>query len=143
REVRGVEHWADLDLRLFTGHWIRAAAHPFDGLSHRVHLPKPEARNELLCLTKGSVNDGALGPAKLDALALRARVEALAGEQHAGLDELLVALAPIRAQLLAGHRTRLGILGRLDNYHHSHGHFSCVDGACSYRRRLLRIVIRA
>ena len=43
-----LEHLTDLDLRLLSGHRVRTAAHPFQGLLHRLHLPQPEAGDELL-----------------------------------------------------------------------------------------------
>src|SRR5688572_29152070 len=48
-EVLGLEHGTDLDLggaHAGVGH----AAHPRDGVLHRLHLPEPEAGDELLRL---------------------------------------------------------------------------------------------
>src|SRR5690606_36983568 len=57
-EVLRLEARPDLDLG-FSRHWIRAAAHPFQRLVHRPHLPDPVAGNQLLRLGEGTIDDGA------------------------------------------------------------------------------------
>ena len=59
-------------------------------------------------------------PLEAHARALRARLEALAREHHAGLDQLLVVLAHRGEQLLAGHLAGLAVLVRLDHHHETH-----------------------
>src|SRR5688572_14444777 len=58
-EVVGLEDRSNLELRLFTRHRIRTATYPLDRLVHRLHLPQPEAGDELLRLGERAVNDGA------------------------------------------------------------------------------------
>src|SRR5204862_7474891 len=70
-EILGLEHLADLDLRVAV-HRIRAALDPFDGLFLRTHLPDPEARDQLLGLGERTVDDGALLAGEVHARALRA-----------------------------------------------------------------------
>ena len=48
----------------------------------------------------------------LDPRALRARLEPVAGEHHAGLDELFVELAHLDEQLLGRHDACLRVLDR-------------------------------
>src|SRR5690606_31848892 len=110
-EVLGLEHRADLDLGLLAGHRIRAAPDPLERLLHRLDLPDPEAGDQLLGLGEGPVDDGLLAAAEAHALALAARVQAVAGQHHASLDQLLVELAHLGDQLLARHHAGLGVLG--------------------------------
>src|SRR5262245_8398156 len=90
REVRSLEHLANLDLGLATRVGLGATLDPFDRLFPRLHLDHPEAGDQLLRLGEGPVGDGALPPGKPDARALRARLEPLAREQDAGLRHRLV-----------------------------------------------------
>src|SRR5256885_14420775 len=73
-EVLRLEHLADLDLGILP-HRIGAALDPFDRLFLRLHLPDPEAGDQLLGLGEGPVEAGALRTREPDARALRARVE--------------------------------------------------------------------
>src|SRR5207249_2241802 len=102
-EILRLEDWADLDLRLLPRHRSRAAPDPLDGLLHRLHLPDPEARDELLGLGERPVDDRLLPAGEAHALALAAGVEAVARQHDAGLHQLLVELAHVRAELLARH----------------------------------------
>src|SRR6266516_5299597 len=90
-EVLRLEHLADLDLGILP-HRIGAALDPFDRLLLRLHLPDPEAGDQLLGLGEGPVDDGALRTREPDARALRARVQPFAREHHSGLYQLLVEL---------------------------------------------------
>ena len=47
-------------------------------------------------------------------------MQAFAGQHHAGLHQLLVELAHLGQQLLAGHHAGFGFLRRLDHHHESH-----------------------
>src|SRR3954471_3995474 len=118
-EVLGLEDLADLDLRLGL-HRVGAALDPLDRLFERLDLDDPEARDELLRLGERAVDDAALVGAEAHARALRARVQALARQHHAGLDQLLVVGAHRGEQLLARQHAGLGLVGRLDHDHEAH-----------------------
>src|SRR5438876_480764 len=90
-EVLRLEHLADLDLGILP-HRIGAALDPFDRLFLGLHLPDPETRDQLLRLGEGPVDHGALRSREPDACALRARVEPLAREHHAGFHQVFVEL---------------------------------------------------
>src|SRR5438046_4627249 len=132
-EVLRLEDLADLDLGILP-HRIGAALDPFDRLFLRLHLPDPEAGDQLLGLGEGPVDDGALGSREPDARALRARVQALAREHHAGLHQLLVELPHRGEELLVGHHPGFRILAGFDRDHESHVVLQCLgagppDGA--------------
>src|SRR5207247_9034748 len=85
-EVFRLEHLANLDLGLaFEREGIRAALDPFNRLCLRLHPPQPEAGDQLLCLGERPVDYGALVSQEPDPRALRARLEPLCREPHAGL----------------------------------------------------------
>src|SRR5712692_4567098 len=90
-EVFRLEHLANLDLRL-AREGIRAALEPFNRLCLRLHLPQPEAGDQLLRLGERPVDHGALDSREPDPRALRAWLEPLGGKQHAGFRQLLVVL---------------------------------------------------
>src|SRR5512134_3781200 len=92
-EVVGLEDRAHLEGRVLPGHRVRAALQPRHRLVHRFHLPDPEPRDELLRLRERAVHHGLPAALPLEALALRARVQALAGHHDAGLDQFLVVVA--------------------------------------------------
>src|SRR3546814_12099279 len=73
---------ADLDLA-GAEHRVRAALHPFDRFVERLHLPDPVAGDELLGLGERAVDHGAVLAVELDARALAARLQAVAGEHDA------------------------------------------------------------
>src|SRR5215813_369699 len=83
-EVLGLEHRADLDRVVAEGR----AAQPRDRLVHRLHLPEPEARDELLALGERPVDDRRLAAVEAYAHALRARLDALTREHHARAHQL-------------------------------------------------------
>src|SRR3954471_15694621 len=85
-EVGCLEHRADFDLA-WTGHRIGAALHPLHSFSHVLDLPEPEASDYLAGLGKGPVDDGALRAVKGHALAVRGRVQTLAGQEDTGTDQ--------------------------------------------------------
>src|SRR5262249_22452511 len=121
REVLGLEERADLDLRLLARHRVRAAAHPLDGLVQRLDLPDPVARDELLGLGEGSVDDGPLlSGREAHPLALAARLEAVTVQHDPGLDQLLVELPHLGEELPGRHLSGLGRLRRLHNHHDAH-----------------------
>src|SRR5262249_58060216 len=73
-EVLGLVERPDLDLLAVE----RRALEPRDRLVHRVHLPQPEAGDQLLGLGERSVDDGRLASREPDPLALGGRLQALA-----------------------------------------------------------------
>src|SRR6266540_3312066 len=131
-EILRLEHLADLDLGILP-HRTRAALDPFDRLFLRLHLPYPEASDQLLGLGEGPVDDGALGSREPDARALRARVQPFAREHHAGLHQLLVELPHRGEELLVGHHPGLRILTGFDYDHESHRVLRWVGSGASGR----------
>src|SRR5258708_3337757 len=116
-DLVGFHDLADLDLTVLEGH----ARGPLDRLLPRLHLDQPEARDQLLRLGEGPVDHRRLaGPGEPDARALRARMEAVGGQQHAGLQELLVEPAHLGDELPAREAARLALRVRLDQHHESH-----------------------
>src|SRR5439155_23965193 len=93
---------------------------PLDRLFLRLHLPEPEAGHQLLRFGEGPVGHRPLPAGELHARSLGARLEALAGEQHAGFLQLLVELAHLGQDLLIGKDARLGVLVGLHQDHESH-----------------------
>src|SRR3954453_12592647 len=88
-EVLGLGDPPDLDLGVLE----RRALEPFGGLLERGDLPDPETADQLLGLGERTVDDVRLRAVEAHSLALDRRGEALPGEHHAGLDQLLVELA--------------------------------------------------
>src|SRR5215211_2535859 len=131
-EVLGLEHLPDLDLGLSLVR-IGTALDPFDRLVQRLHLDQPVARDQLLRLREGAVDHGALPSGELHPRALRARLQPLASEQHAGVHQLLVELAHLGEELLAGKDARLALLVRLEQKHESHRRVSLWFGFAPYR----------
>src|SRR5215471_18006636 len=119
-EILGFVHLADLDLAVPALERTRAALDPFDRLVERLALPQPEAGDQFLGLGERAVDDAALVIGELDAHALRARMQALAGQHDAGLDQFLVETAHVGQQLLARHLAGLAVLGCLDHDAESH-----------------------
>src|SRR6266496_510790 len=93
---------------------------PLQGLVDRAHLPQPIPGHELLGLRERSVEHGALLAVELDALSLRARVEAACLEHHARLDQLFVELLVLRHSLGRWGRRRLALVAFLCHYQHTH-----------------------
>src|SRR5439155_6115066 len=84
-EVVRLEHLANLHVAFL----VRRPFQPFDRLVQRFHLPQPETGDQLLRLGERPVDHRALAAREPDASAFGARLEPLAGEQHAGLLQLL------------------------------------------------------
>ena len=112
---------------------VRHAPDPLDRLVERLHLPHPVAREELLGLGERAVDHLALAARERHPHALRARVQAIPSQHHAGLDELLVEVAHLREQLLARHHAGLALLRRLDQDHDSHPVVPPSIGLCFYQ----------
>ena len=77
----------------------------------RFALEQPEAGDQFLRLGERTVDDGALGAVETHARAFRARLQAFAGEHHAGLDELFVELAHVADEAFRSASRRLRNLG--------------------------------
>src|SRR5437879_613326 len=116
-EVLRLEDLPDLD---FGSPAERGALQPLDRLLLRLHLPQPEAGDQLLRLREGPVGHGPLASVEPDPHALRARLESLACEHHAGLRQLLVELPHLGQDLLVREDARFRVLVRFDDHHESH-----------------------
>src|SRR5690606_7560761 len=118
-EVLRLGDLTDLYLAVLV-HRVGAALDPLHRLVHVLALQEPEPRDELLGLAEWPVDDGAVGAAEADALALGAGKEAFAGQEDAGPGQLLVVLSQLLEQLLAGHHAGFAVRGRLHNRHEPH-----------------------
>src|ERR1700738_5170566 len=98
-EVVRFVNLANFDLTILAGR-IGDALGPFHRLFPRLHLPQPEAGDQLFRLGERPVDDGTLGAREFDARALCAPLEPPGDEQHARLHELLVELAHLGEELL-------------------------------------------
>src|SRR5262249_4417720 len=91
----------------------RGALEPLDRLLLRRHLPEPETCDQLLRLRERAVGHGPLAAVERHPRPPGAGVQALAGEHHPGLDELLVVLVhrleDLRARKHAGLRLRAAL----------------------------------
>ena len=74
-------------------HRVGAALDPLDRLVHRLHLPQPEAGDQLLRLGERPVDHGPLVAENLTRAPFELGWQALAREHDAGLHQLLVELA--------------------------------------------------
>src|SRR6185437_9039430 len=131
-EVLVLEHLADLDFALLE----RRALQPLDGFFLRFHAPDPEAGDELLGLGERSVDDFRLALAKPNARALGARVQPLALEHHARLDQLFVELRHLSELARGRQLTRLAFGVSLYDDHEPHGRVS-VSGFVVHSRTLV------
>src|SRR5919199_1013506 len=116
-EVVGLEDRAQLDLHAAAE---RCALEPLDRLLARSALPDPVARHDLLGLGERTVDDGALVALESDLGAPGGRVQALARQHDAGLDELLVVPRHRLQELRGGHLARLGLGAAGDQNHETH-----------------------
>src|SRR5205807_7210512 len=66
------------------------ALEPLDGLGLRLALPEPEPGDQLFRLGERPIDDRALLAFETNSRAVLARVQPLARQHHAGLDQLLV-----------------------------------------------------
>src|SRR5215213_7132181 len=116
-----LEQLAELDLPLGLGLTTglkRKPLGPFDGLLHRLHLKDPVAGDDLLGLAAGPRDHGALAAGELDPNALGAPMQRGEVQEYAGLRQLLVVLAHLGQELLAGQVA--GFPVSLDHHHHPH-----------------------
>src|SRR5439155_18253914 len=88
-EVFGLEDLPKLDLDATVE---GGPLEPFDGLFLRPNLPQPVAGNQFLSFGERAIDHGSLLSREPDPGAFRAGLEALAGEHHAGIHELLIVL---------------------------------------------------
>src|SRR5213594_328561 len=116
REVLGLEHLADLHLGVLE----RSTLEPLDRLRLGLHLPEPEAGDQLLGLGERPVDHGPLPAGEPDPRALRAGLEPLGREHHARLGQLLVELLHVGKDLLVGEDAGLGVLVGFDDHHETH-----------------------
>src|SRR6266480_4708183 len=105
-EVVGLEDLAQLDLDAAVE---RRSLEPLDRLLARRALPDPVAGDDLLGLGERTVDHGPRAAVEADLGALGGRVQALAGQHHARLDELFVVFRHRPQELRAGHLARLGL----------------------------------
>src|SRR5438445_12585927 len=124
REVRRLEDLADLHLGILEGGGLEA----LDRLLLRLHLPEPEAGDQLLRLRERPVDHGPLACGETDASTLRARLQALAGEHHPRLHQLFVELPHGVEDLLVRKNARLRVLVGLHNHHETHRRVSLLVG---------------
>jgi hypothetical protein len=71
-------------------------------LLHRLHLKDPVAGDDLLGFAEGAVDHGALAGGELDPDALGAPMERGEVQEHTGVRQPLVVLAPLGQEFLAG-----------------------------------------
>src|SRR5215211_8236706 len=91
---------------------------PVDGLLHRLHLEDPVAGDDRLGLAEGAVDHGVLAGGELDPNALGAPMQRGEVQEYAGLRQLLVVLAHLGQELLAGQVA--GFPVSFDHHHHPH-----------------------
>ena len=114
-----LDHGANLDLA-GAGHRVGAALHPLQRLGHVADLPQPEASDQLARRRERSVDNGPPRAVERHALAVGGWLEALAGHENPGIDELLVEPAHRLEKLGGRHDARLAVRCRLDQHHHAH-----------------------
>src|SRR2546426_5894103 len=124
-EVVRLEHLANLYFTFLE----RGPLQPLDGLVQRLHLPQPEARDQLLRLGEGPVDHRPLAPGEPDARALGARLQPLPSEHHARFLQLDVELPHFRQDLFVGEDPGLRVLVGLDQHHESHRRLLLVLGS--------------
>src|SRR5688500_2687551 len=116
-EILGLEDLANLDLRIAAE---RRALEPLDCLLLRLHLPDPEARDQLLGLRERAIDDRPILSRESHARALGAGLKSLTREHHSRLHQLFVELAHLRQLFLSRHDARFGVLVGFHQYHESH-----------------------
>ena len=98
----------------------RRALDPLDRFVFRLHLPDPEARDQVLGFVERPVCHCMLAASELDARAFRARMKSLGGKQHAGFRQLFVILPHFREKLLLWESACLCVLVGLEQNHEFH-----------------------
>src|SRR5262245_39459596 len=126
-----LEHLTNLDLGLVE----RGALEPFDGFFLRVHLPQPEAGDQLLGLGERAVNHDPIAGGKPDSRTLGARMESLGCEHHAGFHQLFVELPHIRQDFLVRQNAGLAVFVGFDQHHESHRKSPSICSTSPQRRQ--------
>src|SRR5688500_537776 len=116
-EILGLEDLANLDLRIAAE---RRALEPLDCLLLRLHLPDPEARDQLLGLRERAIDDRPNLSRESHARTLGAGLKAFTRQHHPRLHQLFVELAHLRQLFLGGHDSTFGVLVGFHQYHESH-----------------------
>src|SRR3989442_171342 len=116
-EVVRLEPLTNLDLEAVIE---RRPLEPLDRLFFGLHLPQPEAGDQLLRLGERPVDHGPLASREPDTRALRARLQPLRREQHAGFRQLFIELPHRGEGFFVGEHARLGVLVGFDQDHESH-----------------------
>src|SRR6185312_7593910 len=115
-EILGLGHLSDLDLGVLE----RRPSEPRYRFIPRLHLPDPEACNQLLGLGEWPVDDRSLAVRELHAGALRTGEESVTCEHHASFHELFVERTHPCQHLTVRHDAGFGVAGRLYDDHESH-----------------------
>src|SRR5256886_1266714 len=126
-EVVRLEHLANLHFALLEGRPLQ----PFDRLVQRFHLPQPETGDQLFRLGERPVDHRTLAAGEPEPWALGARLEPLAGEEHAGFLQFLIELAHLGQDLFVRKHARFRLLVRLHDDHDSHRRISSWFGVGS------------
>src|SRR5881296_3681450 len=116
-EVVRFEDLANLDLEAVIE---RRTLEPLDRLFFGLHLPQPEAGDQLLRLGERPVDHGPLASREPDTRALRARLQPLRREQHAGFRQLFIELPHRGEGFFVGEDSGLGVLVGFDQHHEAH-----------------------
>src|SRR6185295_16396527 len=117
--VRRLEERPDFDLAL-ARHVIGGPLRPGHRLVHVLDLPDREAGDQLAGLGERPVDDSTAGTFADDALGLGAVLEAGAGHEYAGLDQLLDEPVHRRERLGGGWRTLVAVLSGFREHHNPH-----------------------
>src|SRR6266516_236277 len=117
-EVLSLEDLPDFDLALLE----RNALRPLQRLGLVLHLPDPEAGDQLFGLRERAVTHGALGTRIRDARPLGRRLQSLTRQHHAGLYQLVVELAHFGQHLLRRQDARLRVF--IGFHHHEKSHLA-------------------
>src|SRR5712691_8529149 len=116
-EVVRFEDMANLDVGAVIE---RRTLEPLDRLFVGLHLPQPEAGDQLLRLGERPVDHGPLASREPDTRALRARLQSLRREQHAGFRQLFIELPHRGEGFFVGEDSGLGVLVGFHQDHESH-----------------------
>src|SRR6202522_4310812 len=92
-EILHLVERANLDVRIFAGHWIWATLDPLNRLLKRLTFPKPETGDEFLRFGERPVGHGSFRSRKSDPHCIRAGLQSFTRLRDAGLGQLLVIFA--------------------------------------------------
>src|SRR3989442_9933509 len=131
-EVVRFKDLANLDLEAVIE---RRTLEPLDRLFFGLHLPQPEAGDQLLRLGERPVDHGPLGSREPDTRALRARLQPLRREQHAGFRQLFIELPHRGEGFFVVEDAGLGVLVGFDQHHEAHRALLHSLSACKANKR--------